>query len=405
MRDFNLFYKHIVENSKDPLLILDEKENIIYTNNAFLEKMHYNLNEVINKKLEDLNFSLINIIDIKNKNNTEIIVKDNNNQKIHYEINKSKLYDENENINGQVLYFRDITLEKQKQKELKMFREAVNDAGYGIYITDINGVIKFVNPALIAITKYSEEYLIGQKTNIWKSEENTKDYYNKMWETILNGKTWEDNIINKRKNGEEYYAHQIIAPVKNEKGEIENFVAIQEDITEQKYIEEKLYEYATFDEMTGALNRRVGLEKIKKYVEMSKNSDFNFSICFLDVNYLKQINDTLGHKYGDSLLRKTANFIKKNIRSDDSFARMGGDEFLILFPECNQKQAEEIYKRIFSEAEEYNKSRFSPFNISFSEGIVEFNKDKHKNFDDILTEVDIKMYEKKKVIKQNYKPF
>lgn len=405
MKDFNMLYKQIVENSKDPLLLLDDKLKVIYTNKAFLKNMHFDLGNVINKNLQELNLSLFNIIDIKNKDKTEIIIKNSDNKKIRYEINKTELYDENKKIDGYVIYFRDITKEKEKHKELKIFKEAVNDAGYGIYITDVQGTIKFVNPALTKITKYSEDELIGNKTNIWKSDELAKEYYETMWNIILNGKTWEDNIINKRKNGEKYYAHQIIAPIKNDKGKIENFVAIQEDITEQKYAEKKLYEYATYDEMTGAFNRRVGLEKIKKYVEMSKNTDFYFSVCFIDVNYLKNINDTLGHKYGDSLLRKTTKFIRKNIRNTDEVARLGGDEFIIFFPECEKKGAEEIWSRILKDTEEYNKRKLSPFNISLSHGIVQFDKNKHVDFDGILTEADEKMYEEKKRIKKIQKPF
>lgn len=373
------------------------------------DSKYLNYNDLLNFfKLKDRNLIIEKVRNaIKNNENFEfdfsIKAKD---KKIKHLFGRGNVIFNDENKLEKVIgILMDITNEKEKQKELNMFKEAINDAGYGIYITDRDGYIKFVNPALIKITKYSEKELIGQKTNIWNSGTYSKDYYEDMWNIILDGNTWEDNIINERKDGEKYYAHQIIAPIKNENEKIENFVAIQEDITKQKQAEEKLYEYATFDEMTGALNRRVGIEKLKEYIDISKKIDFKFSICFIDINYLKEINDHLGHKYGDSLLRKTAKYIKKSIREDDHFARMGGDEFLIIFPDCSKNDAEIIWNRILKETEEYNNKKLSPFKISLSHGIVENEENSYNNFDDILTEADERMYKEKEKIKKIQKPF
>ncbi len=129
---------------------------------------------------------------------------------------------------------------RQRDRDLKKFKMAVQQAGFAIYITDKDGHIEYVNPAFEWTTGYSADEAIGRKPNILNSGEMGQNYYENLWSLILNGEIWEEEIVNRRKDGSLYYGHQTIAPIFNEAGEISNFVALQSDITQRKLNEERI---------------------------------------------------------------------------------------------------------------------------------------------------------------------
>jgi diguanylate cyclase (GGDEF)-like protein len=112
------------------------------------------------------------------------------------------------------------------------------------------------------------------------------------------------------------------------------------------------------------------------------------------VDKLKYINDHLGHKIGDELLVNVTKIIKENIREMDSLARIGGDEFLIVFPNCDEEKAEEIWQRITKDFKKFNEKNKS-YSIKASHGISHFNVANNKNADELITEADEKMYKEK----------
>lgn len=131
---------------------------------------------------------------------------------------------------------------KTLESRLKIFTQSIESLEHLLMITDKKGVIEYVNPAFVEFTGFSEDEAKGAKTSILKSGLMPPQYYKRLWDALSSGKTWKEEIINKKKNNELYHAFQIISPIKNENGDIENFVAIQNDITDQKKAEKKLNE-------------------------------------------------------------------------------------------------------------------------------------------------------------------
>jgi len=128
----------------------------------------------------------------------------------------------------------------EAEGSLKKFKKAVEEAGHAIYITDIKGNIEYANPAFYKITGYKDSSVIGKSTRILKSNKMDNTYYKKLWLTLLKGDMWCEEVINQRKDGQLYTALQTISPIVNKNGIIENFVAIQMDITRQKEVENLL---------------------------------------------------------------------------------------------------------------------------------------------------------------------
>ncbi len=134
----------------------------------------------------------------------------------------------------------EIIWRKQVEAERQLLFEAINQSDESIVITDADGKIVFVNPAFEKLTGYSKEEVIGQTSRILKSGRHDMDFYKKMWKTILSGKTWHGEIINKRKDGTLFTEKASISPVVNSDGKIVNFIAVKHDVTEQRSLEEQL---------------------------------------------------------------------------------------------------------------------------------------------------------------------
>ena len=135
---------------------------------------------------------------------------------------------------------RDITERKERQRNLERFKKAVEHAGYAVYITDREGTIEYVNPVFETITGYSAEEALGRNPRILKSGEMSDGYYEELWGTLLDGTVWEEEVINRRQDGELYHARQTIAPIPDENDAIESLVAVQHDVTERKEREKTL---------------------------------------------------------------------------------------------------------------------------------------------------------------------
>lgn len=128
----------------------------------------------------------------------------------------------------------------EQERRLETFKTIVEHAGHGIYWTDVNGTIKYVNPAFEKITGYTADEILGRTPGILKSGEMDDTYYEDLWETILGGETFETEVINQRKSGERFVIKQTIAPVTDENGVIQRFVAVNSEITDRKRREQRL---------------------------------------------------------------------------------------------------------------------------------------------------------------------
>jgi PAS domain S-box-containing protein len=135
---------------------------------------------------------------------------------------------------------RDITERKRAENELRKLSRAVEQSPASVIITDTNGSIEYINPKVTEITGYKFEEVIGKNPRIFSSREKSKNDYKVLWDTIISGKEWRGELHNKKKNGELYWESALISPILNERGAVTNFIAIKEDITEQKRILEEL---------------------------------------------------------------------------------------------------------------------------------------------------------------------
>ena len=134
----------------------------------------------------------------------------------------------------------DISERKRNEEEMRHLAQAVHQAAETVVITDSSGVIEYVNPAFEAITGYSAQDAVGRNPSLLRSGKQDEAFYEEMWKTISSGRTWSGRIVNKRKDGTLYTEDCTISPVRNERGEIERFVAVKKDVTKELELEDRL---------------------------------------------------------------------------------------------------------------------------------------------------------------------
>ena len=165
----------------------------------------------------------------------------------------------------------------------------------------------------------------------------------------------------------------------------------------------KIKYFSEFDSMTAIYNRRAGFEKLNKMYKDATKDSGKISVCFIDINGLKQVNDILGHEAGDELIISIVNGIKINIRDNDFISRLGGDEFLIIFSNLDEIESEKVWIRINDEYNKINELEGRKYIISASHGIVEFKFNSKEYIDEIINHADEKMYDEKRMIKKDLK--
>jgi diguanylate cyclase (GGDEF)-like protein len=170
------------------------------------------------------------------------------------------------------------------------------------------------------------------------------------------------------------------------------------DISEEREVQEELKKATLIDVKTGVYNTAYAMNALKSLLSHSEA----FTLCFFDIDLLKQTNDTLGHAIGDKLISSFVNVVMSVIRENDSFCRIGGDEFLLILPQTDEKDSCKIIDRIMKKADDINKTGENEFEISFSYGneTVEAGDDPASP-QDIIDRADNKMYIYKKEKKAN----
>ncbi|AEH47690.1 MAG: diguanylate cyclase [Parageobacillus thermoglucosidasius] len=228
-------------------------------------------------------------------------------------------------------------------------------------VTDAQNRILFVNPAFEIVTGYSADEVIGKNPRILQSGMHDKSFYEKMWNALNQYGVWKGEIWNKRKDGELYLEWLTISAVKDQRGNVTNYVAIFSDITEHKRNMEQLTKLALYDPLTNVPNRYLFEKRLESIIRMSKKHNQSFALLFLDLDRFKNINDTLGHHMGDMLLKETAQRLNGMLRKQDTIARFGGDEFVIILPNLKHIR-EAVYM-----AENIIESLKRPFNVNHQE--------------------------------------
>lgn len=216
--------------------------------------------------------------------------------------------------------------------ELQLAASIFNSAMEAMLVTDSENRIITVNPAFTALTGYELSEVVGKNPSILSSGKQDGEFYRKMWNELESEGRWNGELWNRRKNGELYAEWLSIKVLFNEDGSKHMYVAIFSDVTEKKQAEEIIWRQANYDLLTQLPNRRLFRDRLEQEIRVCHRNNRQLALLFIDLDKFKQVNDTLGHEAGDSLLIKAAERVTACMRESDTLARMGGDEFNAILP-------------------------------------------------------------------------
>jgi len=298
------------------------------------------------------------------------------------------------------LALTDISKLKSDEAELRIAAIAF-EAPEGMLVTDANRIILRVNKAFTLITGFSAEDVIGKNPRMLSSGRQDAAFYATMWDCIISTGSWQGEIWNRRKNGEIYPEHLTITAVKDNNGAVSNYVATFTDITHIKDDKDAIIHMALYDPLTNLPNRRLLLDRLNHSLSSGERLGLGCALLFIDLDYFKNINDTLGHATGDMLLQQVADRLSSCVREGDTVSRLGGDEFVVLLQDMSKQsiepaaQTEIIANKILVLLSQPYQLASHTCKITVSIGIVISNGHK-ANPEDLLKNADIAMYQAKK---------
>jgi len=313
----------------------------------------------------------------------------------------------------------DITHSLEKMKYEKTRLEQADELRIASYafeshepmlITDKNIKIIKVNNAFCKASGYSRNELIGKNPNILKSDQHDQHFYEKMWSKIKEEGTWSGEIYNKRQNGETAPFRTTITAIKDHNDVVMHYIAQYIDISDQKKQQEILEYQATHDSLTGLPNRLLLMDRINHSLIKVSRHGLVGGLIFIDLDNFKIMNDTLGHDIGDDLLIEVAAKLRKTVREEDTVARIGGDEFIIL-ADCVGKDADEAHNNMKVLTKKIKNSLNSITEISGHKNIVTPSigatlfSDSSASVNEIIKQADEAMYKAKKAGKNTIEFF
>lgn len=316
------------------------------------------------------------------------------NRKVRWILDTGKVVSRNANNNALRMCgtYTDITDAKLIEESLKLSALVYDNSSEAMSVLDEKGVIITVNAAFSVMTGYREFEVRDQHIRLLYCDLNGRDFYTKMNNDIREKGQWQGEMWQRRKNGEEYVIWLTINTINDKEGHPYRRVALFSDITDKKQNEHLIWKQANYDTLTGLPNRRMLLEYLSSEVKNADRNRNHFALLFLDLDFFKEVNDTLGHAMGDLLLIETASRLKSCVRDADVVARLGGDEFTVVLSSMEdhkgiERVAENILRRI---AEPYVLGEETAY-ISVSIGITLYPDDS-TSIEGLLKHADQAMY-------------
>lgn len=297
----------------------------------------------------------------------------------------------------------EINDRKQYEKQMLLSQSVFENIIEGIMITDPSGRIQRINRAFTQITGFSSEEAIGRTPGILSSGKHDKRFYDIMWKTLNESGTWKGEIWNRRKNGEVFPVWLSITAIMDQQDRPIYYVGLFHDISDLKKNEQLLKYQANFDALTGLPNRQLFNDRLKMAIEQAERKKLPLGVLFLDLDDFKNINDSLGHYYGDLLLKKVADRLSFCCRKQDTVARLGGDEFLIICPflRTNEPAAASLAQRILGTFMDPVMLEDKEVYVRMSIGITLFPGDGN-DIDTLVKNADVAMYKAKEQGKNRF---
>jgi len=300
---------------------------------------------------------------------------------------------------------QDITEIKNAAESMKLSAMVFENAMEGVIVTDVNGVIEYVNPSFTHITGFTSAEAIGQNPRILKSDRHDQEFYDEMWSELTKNGHWQGEVWNRRKTGEIYIIRQNISARKDASGVTTQYVSVFQDITEMKRGEDEIRYQSYHDLLTGLPNRSLLNDRLKQSIGRANRDNQKIAVLFLDIDNFKSVNDNYGHAAGDLLIKAVGVRLTTCIRDTDTVSRYSGDEFVIVMENVgNEHDVTLVVEKIIETLSETYIYKGKNIISTVSVGIALYPED-GKSTEELIKNADLAMYHVKDISKNNYSFF
>ncbi|WP_234249652.1 EAL domain-containing protein [Billgrantia desiderata] len=291
----------------------------------------------------------------------------------------------------------------QSRENLQLAERVIDSSLEGIIITDPRNRIEFVNRAFTHMTGYTAEEAIGKTPEILSSGRHDAAFYRQMWDALKRSGYWRGEIWNRRKSGELYLELLTITAITDDSGAVTHYAALFSDITHMRENEERIRKLAYYDALTGLPNRRLLEDRLELAIRHAHRNQSRLAVIFVDLDHFKEVNDALGHAFGDELLVMMSERLQLRLREDDTLARLGGDEFLVLLPDLEEvDEVTRIARRLVEAVSEPCVIEGQEFRIGCSLGISLYPDDA-TTAEALVHNADVAMYRAKEEGRNGYR--
>lgn len=214
--------------------------------------------------------------------------------------------------------------------QLSKLSQAVEQTADAVVIINKEGQIEEVNPRFVELTGYGREEVIGREAEFLCLSQRDAESYRAILTGLKQGGSWKGELRQRARNGELHWSMTTLSPVRDGSGEITHFVSTSEDYTELRKAQDTIEQLAFYDPLTELPNRRLMIDRIQKAIEVARRDGSQVALMYMDLDKFKSINDSLGHRLGDELIKEVSRRLRDCVRAQDTVARFGGDEFTVL---------------------------------------------------------------------------
>jgi len=350
------YLKNLITNAEAPISIWDKNGNITLFNSALEKLSGYESVNVVGKHLSHIYsiFPDANVpVAIASKEpscasrfESMVINKQTNAEKFVL-WNLTDIFNEGAYA-GTILQGIDITDRKDAEAKLFLASKVFENTMDGMVIINNQGLIVSCNNAFVTMTGFKEHEISGKYIDVLKCEKHDASFYNNAWSELYKYGRWSGEVWQKRNDGELFPSILTISCIRNNDGDITNYILVVHDITERKNYENHIKFQATHDILTGLPNRLHFVQMISESID-NNDGISKIAVLFLDLDRFKNLNDTLGHSTGDRVLEIISERIINKIRTTTSVARFSGDEFAILFTDLKNKDEAVLRAKVIIE--------------------------------------------------------
>jgi diguanylate cyclase (GGDEF)-like protein/PAS domain S-box-containing protein len=307
---------------------------------------------------------------------------------------------------GLAIYIRDVTGRRQSQEQQLLLQTSISRLNDIVLITEAGAVdapgprIVFVNEAFERQTGYSPGEVLGQSPRLLQGPRTQRAELDRIRLALEQARPVRAELINYKKNGEEFWLELDIVPVDYFNRGLTHWVAVARDITARKAAEEEIEHLAFYDALTQLPNRQLLMDNLTRLLGRHENPEKTGALMFIDLDNFKVLNDTRGHATGDLLLQKVANRLNACVRLRDTVARLGGDEFVVLLedlgddPAKASARAEVVARKILTTLCEPCELAGLTYDGTCSIGITLITQHQ-QNVGELLKQADLAMYQAK----------